>query len=285
MRIRGRLGRSAMSVGLLALLGTGAASPLRIASQGTDVRGTVVAFRTAVPIAGVEVGIAALGLTARTDSAGAFVFRGVVPGTHRFSARLLGYQMFLADFPIGTTAGPPLRIVLLPLQRLDSVEVVATPLTNALLEFEEHRRVGLGRFLTRDEIKAYDGMRMSSVLPNLSSVQLVRTGQRALLLSRRSTVGGACGNPRSGSVPGSPMYTPSLYEANRGVPCACFAQVYLDGTLQNPGTPAEPFDVNSIPVERIEAIEWYAGPSQTPVQYTRLNSACGVLVIHTRRGD
>jgi hypothetical protein len=51
----------------------------------------------------------------------------------------------------------------------------------------------------------------------------------------------------------------------------------------NQGSAAEPFDVNSIPPETIEAIEWYAGPAQTPSEYNNLNTACGVLVIWTHR--
>jgi len=41
----------------------------------------------------------------------------------------------------------------------------------------------------------------------------------------------------------------------QGITCACYAQVYLDGQNMNPGYPAEPFDVNSIPTHQIEAIE------------------------------
>ena len=81
---------------------------------------------------------------------------------------------------------------------------------------------------------------------------------------------------------GSSVYVPSDAEKRRGVECTCYAQVYVDGILQNPGSPTEPFDVNGIPPEQIEAVEWYASPAQTPVEYTRLGSTCGVLVIHTR---
>jgi hypothetical protein len=42
-------------------------------------------------------------------------------------------------------------------------------------------------------------------------------------------------------------------------------------------------DINSFSPAEIEAIEFYTGPAQTPVKYSRLDSHCGVLVIHTRR--
>lgn len=43
------------------------------------------------------------------------------------------------------------------------------------------------------------------------------------------------------------------------------------------------FDINTVPASSVAAIDFYAGPSQTPLKYAKLNSACGVLVIHTRR--
>jgi hypothetical protein len=43
------------------------------------------------------------------------------------------------------------------------------------------------------------------------------------------------------------------------------------------------FDINSIPVASIEAIEYYATAAETPMKYATLNSECGVLVIHSLR--
>ncbi|HEY2165473.1 MAG TPA: hypothetical protein VGH04_15860, partial [Gemmatimonadaceae bacterium] len=43
------------------------------------------------------------------------------------------------------------------------------------------------------------------------------------------------------------------------------------------------FDVNSIGVTNIEAIEYYASSAEAPLKYSVLNSQCGVLVIHTIR--
>ena len=70
----------------------------------------------------------------------------------------------------------------------------------------------------------------------------------------------------------------------------CYALVYLDNQLvfggRKTGNPPrlEPlFDVNSISVASIEAIEYYASAAQTPPKYATRNSDCGVLVIHTLR--
>ena len=53
---------------------------------------------------------------------------------------------------------------------------------------------------------------------------------------------------------------------------------------QSTGHTWEPlFDINTIPVADIEAVEYYASAAETPSKYATLDSQCGVLVIHTLR--
>ena len=68
-------------------------------------------------------------------------------------------------------------------------------------------------------------------------------------------------------------------------PVACYAQVYVDGVLMNPGDPAPPYALDQITTDRVQAIEYYAGAAQTPARYSRAGSLCGALVIWTRRND
>ncbi len=82
---------------------------------------------------------------------------------------------------------------------------------------------------------------------------------------------------------GDDFYNPDATERARGVVAGCYARVYLDGALLNASSPAEPVNVNEFFIGSVEAIEFYSGPAQTPNKYSRLNSTCGVLVIHTRR--
>jgi hypothetical protein len=68
------------------------------------------------------------------------------------------------------------------------------------------------------------------------------------------------------------------------MPIACYALVYVDDVLMNGTTePTEPFDISSIAPEQVEAVEFYSGPAQTPLKYSRMGSNCGVLVIWRRR--
>jgi hypothetical protein len=172
---------------------------------------------------------------------------------------------------------------------LDSVPVVAKRIDPRMDEFEEHRRVGLGHFLTRDELAKNEGRRMSDILSRISGLGIVqgRAG-RGFILSRRyviplSELKDACDPSDRPRPPGEKLFRPTKIEALEGKICACYAQVYLDNHLMNPGQPTEPFDVNSFSSKQIEAIEYYASPAETPSKYARLNSPCGVYVMHTRR--
>ena len=80
------------------------------------------------------------------------------------------------------------------------------------------------------------------------------------------------------------FYVPDRAEANQGMPIACYALVYVDDVLMNGATePTEPFDISSISPEQVEAVEFYSGPAQTPLKYSRMGSNCGVLAIWRRR--
>ena len=49
---------------------------------------------------------------------------------------------------------------------------------------------------------------------------------------------------------------------------ACYSLVYLDGVVMNGSRePTEPFDINSIAPEQIEAMEFYAGAAETPASH------------------
>jgi hypothetical protein len=169
---------------------------------------------------------------------------------------------------------------------LASVDVNAERLSPLLTEFEENRKLGLGHFLDRAEIAKLEGSHLSTLLEQVPGARFVHAngGNSAWLL----TTIVFSNNP----------YYPEKYELMKGLRIACYAQVFLDGTLMNRpvlmdpdinekaprgkrATP--PFAVNSIPPTMIEAVEFYASPAQTPARYAGYGSECGVLVIHTRR--
>jgi len=252
----------------------------------------IVTDSAGLPLTNATVSIDALRLAAQSGARGDYRLTAIPLGTHLVTARALGFEpaTFTIDFP---AAADRTRNFVLRLTRttLDSVEVKATRIDPRMQEFEEHRRLGLGHFLTSEDLRKSEGQRLSSLLAMVPGLGLVngRANQAWILSKRRvGPVGGRCGpwDAGGGAPPrGGSIYIPSRGEMSMGITCACYAQVYLDGQLMNPGMPADPFDVNSIPTHQLEAIEFYSGPSQTPSKYSRLNSPCGVYVMHTRRPD
>ena len=109
-------------------------------------------------------------------------------------------------------------------------------------------------------------------------------------MSRRSPSAmcrpGPAGTPDKLTETGACLVSHGYYipEIGESAPVACYALVYLDGQLMNGSRePTEPFDLRLISPERIEAMEYYAGPAETPLKYARMGSNCGVLVIWRRR--
>ena len=234
-----------------------------------------------------DITIAALSLATRTDKRGAYRLTRIPAGALAVVARHLGYAEQTATLEFGAQSAITHDFVMQRLSTLDSVTVTATPLDNEMRDFEEHRRLGLGHVFSRSELAQKEGLRMTEVLSGVRGLGLVNgVGGRGWILGKGfSSLDSKCRpDPRTGRAPpGSPAYIPDKFEASQGMTCACYAQVYMDGALMNPGTPAEPFDVNSVPVAQLEAVEFYSSPAQMPSRYNKLNAACGVYVMHMRR--
>lgn len=116
----------------------------------------------------------------------------------------------------------------------------------------------------------------TDALSSFSSISFVRgSGSSAWPLSTR---------PPAASIGSTEwMYEPDTAERYHGMRTACYAQVYVNRQLMNPGKPTPRFNVNSILPSSVEAIEVYASRMQTPPQYNTANAMCGVVVIWTRR--
>ncbi|MFI5228188.1 MAG: carboxypeptidase regulatory-like domain-containing protein [Gemmatimonadales bacterium] len=238
--------------------------------------GTVLADSTQLPIAGAEVALPELDRLTFADSTGAFRLADIAPGTHRVRVRRFGYG------PLDTTLTFPPRqtldrqIHLIRVQTLDSMVVTANGVI--LPGFDDHRRVGLGQFLTRDYLDKHQGTRVSSLLENMRGVKInPGVGSVAWVASSRG--------PKALDTLGSAIYhLPDATDRSLGAKIDCYAQVYVDGHMMSGRTRTDPlFDINSLQPAQIEAIEYYAGPSETPSEYSGLNSTCGVVVIWTRR--
>jgi hypothetical protein len=223
--------------------------------------GFVVADSTHAPIANAQVAIA--GRFGFSNEKGEVRIREIPAGPQSTTVRRLGYApldttlVFVADETLRRT------FELTPITILDSVLVTARTRDVGMEDFEQHRKLGLGKFITRADLEKNNGRQLSDIVrqttPSLIPVRMV--DGKAYVMNRR-----------------------------RG----CYSAVFLDGTLMYKGNSDKlhpdgldgmnpRFDINSLGVSDIEAVEMFNGPGQLPAQYMGLNTDCGIVVIHTRR--
>jgi hypothetical protein len=243
--------------------------------------GVVTLDTTREPIGGVEVSLPDLSRTTLTNERGTFILRDIPPGDQHVVVRRVGYGP--VDTRLTFQAGSVVqrRFELIRATVLDSVVVTDKGSDRVMDDFERNRKLGLGHFLTRAELAKLEQLPMSSALRRLPGIKIDTWQTHAWILSSHANMGL---DPRQWP---NLDHTDSLKGAQRE---PCFALVYLDDHLMyrnrvtgRPPTFEPLFDVNTVLVSEVEAIEYYASPAEAPAKYASLDSPCGVLVIHTLR--
>ncbi len=235
-------------------------------AQDATLAGRVIRAGSTTPIAGADVRIAPGARRFITDSSGEFRFDAVAAGRVAIHVRRLGFlpESLAVDLPSPVALTIELHEAAQP---LDTVSVIGRDdllARGKLAGFYERKRFGIGRFLEAKDIETMLYRQMADVLVSRFP------GIRAIRISGR---------------PGAFMATSRLSPRAlvSGPPQPCYAEVYLDGMVVSAHGPATaPFDVNTINPSEVSAIEFYAGPSQTPAEYNMTGSACGVLLIWTK---
>ena len=272
--------------------------------------GTIVADTTGVPIDNAAVTLTDLARTVHTDRRGAFRMTDVPPGPHLLSITRVGFAPTITTVDLSRPSTVWPRILLVRANTLAQVTVSADGIP---AEFEERRAVGVGRYLTRNELDKQPGRRLGDLLTQVPGFGTAAggaghqwlVGKRAPLHLLPNMSAPSAQNPRPtacGSVipskPGQPAlcqfstddvrnqgyYCATDTEVRQGMPsCACYTQVYLDGRLLNTERPTEPFDANTLPLDNIAGVELYGSAASTPGRYSSPNAICGVMLVWTRR--
>jgi hypothetical protein len=244
------------------------------------------------PISGVQITLPDLGKGTATDEQGAFVLRDIPVGAQRVVARHVGYGPVESQLTFAGGQTIQRHITLTRSTTLDSVVVTERASDRVLNDFEVNRKLGLGHFLTRAELAKVESQTLGTVLTSVPGARVSTVGSYAWIGSGRhialSLPGKNANGTDTGLDPGDITKNAPLWD--------CYALVYMDDHVvwrgqkyrqppgQSPPYRWEPlFDLNTIPVTSIEAIEFYASAAQTPMKYAALDSQCGVLVIHTLR--
>jgi hypothetical protein len=195
-----------------------------------------------------------------TNDSGAFRVVNVLAGGHTVLVRRIGFvpvatffhsdrnELVVRDFSLKQTVDTLPRVVV--------VGDAGEPLTAKLIEFQRRKAFGIGRFLGPSDLAKRDGELTGSVLRLIPG----------LIMRRGSGSAQYAVNPRgAGGIRGQ--------GANN-----CPVTVYVDGALSSD----QFFNVNSLQISELSAIEYYAGPAQAPAQYSRPGLPCGVLLFWTK---
>lgn len=229
------------------------------AGRGATLTGTVVADSGVGAVSNAEVLLEEMGIKATTNDKGEYKLGDILPGTHTLRVRRIGFAETATRVDLQEAENRQRNFTLNKVTVLDSVGVSAkaTPRDEALKTFEEHRKLGLGKFLNREELVKAGDRPLASMLSQFNGLQVVRTpGGRTMLVAKRGVKSGL-----------------------QSVGNACLVMVYLDGVVQNP----QP-DINEFLPRDLQGIEYFSGAGRIPIEYNRLGAPCGVLVLHTYKG-
>jgi hypothetical protein len=215
----------------------------------------VVTDTSLAPVADVTITIVGMELRGVTGANGRFRIVSVPAGDYVLLVRRIGYEATTARISVAERDTLRLSFALRPaVSTLDTVAVAARSMSPRLADFYERRKVGPGQFLTQNEIEAKNAVNASDLFRSFLGLHVTASGDSGYSLRDAP---GRC--PIMAIVDGFVRFGASGYPSYRELP-----------------SPKE-----------ISAIEFYAGPSEIPVQYksTMRGTWCGLILIWTRDGS
>jgi len=263
---------------------------------------------TGQALQGAQVVFPGLLLSGRTDGLGEARIVGIPVGMHRIRVRFLGYTAADTTLPFqGDTTGIVFRLAR-AVVTMDAVEVKASG-PSRLRDFDARRRLGLGKYLTIDQLEKegnrdfgnvamtrFPGLRVvhdGDGRPHIASTrgscgvgssptEVLRVGSRGGGSGGRgaATTGGTpTGVPGSGGSGSSGSTEPPVGSAMAAGSCvptkSCFVHVYLDDVLLDEA------DFDIITTWDLAGVEYYSG-AQMPARYRTSGSACGVMLLWSK---
>lgn len=246
----------------------------------TVIRGTLLDERTDEPISAGVISLLndrmRIVMSAETDGDGGFELRAGDPGKYSMRSQRLGYRNTSSP-PMELAAGDTMHVEF----RISAEAVYLAPVTVTatarrwweasepvvMWSFYERRdlyeRMGMGRFLVREELEEYDGMTVTNMLQTIPGVRLAVTDG------------------------GNTAY-PTL-RAQSGVLRPCQPDYYVDGVRIAFRSPADddfgPGDTidTVLNVDQLVGMEVYDGVAILPGEFGGTTANCGVIAFWTSR--
>ncbi|HEX7939761.1 MAG TPA: carboxypeptidase-like regulatory domain-containing protein, partial [Gemmatimonadaceae bacterium] len=245
-------------------------------AKAAEFAGFVAASDGEQPISAADVFVTDLDKHAFTDAQGKFRISEIPPGDHDVTVRKVGFAPVTTRLTFAAGPTPQRKVLMDRISVLDTVSVTATVTQQWKRDFEDNKKLGLGKFWDRAAMEALDNSRLSSILSDLARSTVVRGRGNAAWIARSGATLTLGGTDRSTIVPDE-------FDVRLGAKPACYADVFVDNIRVYSGRNGEPlFDLNSISPSQIESMEYYADPARTPAKFSNLNTVCGTLVIWTR---
>jgi hypothetical protein len=204
------------------------------------------------PIVGADVDIQSTRLRGRTDSTGLFHVGSLDAGRTRITIRRLGYEPASFEFTLHASGVDSLAVTMQEsAHRLDAVRTDATTeRRNSDLDgFYKRRSHGSGVFITREDIERHHTNVLSETLREVPGLRIVGSAGRAGI----------------------------RFPSSNSQRHDCPPQYWLDGRRMSGA------EIDDFPATDVEAMELYAGPSTTPMQFSQGSIiTCGTVVIWTK---
>lgn len=281
-----RRSRSALACGLLALLF--AALPLFAQAEAQSaIVGTIVDQETHRPVDGAVVSIVDTDLRTLTDSQGKFLFRDVPSGIRVFQADHVAYGQVVhaLSLPAGRTV--EVRLEVAP-QAIAVDPIVVTAVRHPRLQVrgfydrrDRHRALGLGEFITEEEIRQWPAARLSSLVARVPMVRTTNLCPRPQIIE-----GSRC---MDFVILSSSAIRWKRLSGGGLIRMPCPADVWINGVparthrwgpgntlVMNMG-----IDEMGIPSE-VAGVEVYRRASELPAEFGGATDGCGAVVIWTK---
>ena len=218
------------------------------------------------PLWGGDIDLPVLDVHFPVPDGGNLLLKDVPPGVYLIQAKRIGYAVQRRLVKVGTDT-TRVQFTMVSGTMLDTVKVTAYNDT-WVTDFERHKKAGFGTFYNAADIANAHAERLSTFMNRARGV-VISVGEPDVVHSVRAS--GRCG----------------------------MMQIYVDGMLMNApeSTPgnltaqsrprdgfgnASAFDINSIPLTTIGAIEVYTNTASIPALYRSSRDECGVLLIWTK---
>jgi Carboxypeptidase regulatory-like domain len=218
----------------------------------------IVADSSLAPVQAAFVSILGTSIRVGTGPNGRFRITKIPVGQYLIIVKRVGFHptSSVVEVSSSDTLRLSYTIERAPVTVLDPVVVSEHAPLAKLSEFEKRRRLGVGEFMTADQIKEQNPVYPTELIRRFKTVSVSPNRSKATpeyyALSAREG-----GNPSLG---------------------ACPMQVFLDEVPL-----PTPFNLDLLPSPReIVGIEVYAGSSTIPPQYNGPNRGCGVILVWTR---